>query len=82
MDEIRFEGRSEVEEVRRRLRLSRLVPGVGSTTAIVEERSVSQIVISLSPPDPGLASQIEALFPDIAVVVRQGIWQRSLAPDQ
>jgi hypothetical protein len=75
MDGIRFEGRSDLEEVRRRIHLSGLVSASRSATAtqLSNEDNV-EYLIDLSPFEAELAEQIEALFPDLPVfVIAQGI---------
>ena len=80
MDEIRFEGRSDLDEVRRRIRLSGLVTGAVSATASeMNYGDGVEFLIDLSPSEAALASQIEALFHDVPViVVTQGIVSRPI----
>ena len=68
-----------VEEVRRRLRLSRLVSGLTPAQAMIRAAAADEpvdVVVMLSNCDPATTDRIRALLADLSVRIVEGHWER------
>jgi hypothetical protein len=78
--DIGFQVEAPVAEVRRRLRLSRLVSGTTTVQAIVTpapDTDDMDVIILLSGSDPERTAALRALFPDMRVRITEGNWERN-----